>query len=252
MFSILLLRHRSRELKLQFTSWGQSRGSILSVGPGSTGCWLLGRSHRRRGFCVAFGRPQGSWWRCSGNESGGHGSGVSSDHAAKVLESNWGGNKYEHPAAQNVPIPTPGSIAGHGGGHRQLYLPDGTLYSIMGPRQSGKSTLLSLLAGLKLPTGEITLDEQPIRLMDRSALRRDTVSVIYQISTCFALTAEEKRMCYPLRLRKEDRTRPGAGPAAPDGYGHPGVVFPASCPTNCPAASSSGWPSPGPWLRAAM
>ena len=65
---------------------------------------------------------------------------------------------------------------------------DGTLYTIMGASGSGKSTLLSLLAGLKLPTeGEITLDEQPIRLMDRSALRRDTVSVIYQDFNLFPL-----------------------------------------------------------------
>ena len=71
---------------------------------------------------------------------------------------------------------------------------DGTLYTIMGASGSGKSTLLSLLAGLKLPTeGEITLDEQPIRLMDRSALRRDTVSVIYQDFNLFPLlTAEGK------------------------------------------------------------
>ena len=71
---------------------------------------------------------------------------------------------------------------------------DGPLYPIMGASGSGKSTLLSLLAGLKLPTeGEITLDEQPIRLMDRSALRRDTVSVIYQDFNLFPLlTAEGK------------------------------------------------------------
>ena len=80
---------------------------------------------------------------------------------------------------------------------------DGTLYTIMGASGSGKSTLLSLLAGLKLPTeGEITLDEQPIRLMDRSALRRDTVSVIYQDFNLFPLLTAEENVCYPLRLQK--------------------------------------------------
>lgn len=85
---------------------------------------------------------------------------------------------------------------------------DGTLYTIMGASGSGKSTLLSLLAGLKLPTeGEITLDEQPIRLMDRSALRRDTVSVIYQDFNLFPLLTAEENVCYPLRLQKMDKEK---------------------------------------------
>ena len=78
----------------------------------------------------------------------------------------------------------------------------------MGASGSGKSTLLSLLAGLKLPTeGEITLDEQPIRLMDRSALRRDTVSVIYQDFNLFPLLTAEENVCYPLRLQKMDKEK---------------------------------------------
>ena len=85
---------------------------------------------------------------------------------------------------------------------------DGTLYTIMGASGSGKSTLLSLLAGLKLPTeGEITLDEQPIRLMDRSALRRDPVSVIYQDFNLFPLLTAEENVCYPLRLQKMDKEK---------------------------------------------
>ena len=85
---------------------------------------------------------------------------------------------------------------------------DGTLYTIMGASGSGKSTLLSLLAGLKLPTeGEITLDEQPIRLMDRSALRRDTVSVTYQDFNLFPLLTAEENVCYPLRLQKMDKEK---------------------------------------------
>ena len=82
----------------------------------------------------------------------------------------------------------------------------GTMYSIMGASGSGKSTLLSVLAGLKLPTeGEIAFDEQPTCFMDRSALRRDTVSVIYQDFNLFPLLTAEENVCYPLRLRKEDK-----------------------------------------------
>ena len=115
---------------------------------------------------------------------------------------------------------------------------DGTLYTIMGASGSGKSTLLSLLAGLKLPTeGEITLDEQPIRLMDRSALRRDTVSVIYQDFNLFPLLTAEENVCYPL---------PGAGPAAADGYGHPGVVFPEAAQSAVRRRAAAGGHRPGP------
>ena len=64
----------------------------------------------------------------------------------------------------------------------------GTMCSVVGGSGSGKSALLSLVAGLKLPTeGEIAFDEQPTRFMDRSALRRDTVSVIYQDFNLFPL-----------------------------------------------------------------
>ena len=77
----------------------------------------------------------------------------------------------------------------------------GTMYSIMGASGSGKSTLLSLLAGLKLPTeGEIAFDEQPTRFMDRSALRRDTVSVIYQDFNLFPLLTALENIEYPMEL----------------------------------------------------
>ena len=85
---------------------------------------------------------------------------------------------------------------------------NGRLCAFCGNSGVGKSTLLSLLAGLKLPTeGEITLDEQPIRLMDRSALRRDTVSVIYQDFNLFPLLTAEENVCYPLRLQKMDKEK---------------------------------------------
>ena len=77
----------------------------------------------------------------------------------------------------------------------------GTMYSIMGASGSGKSTLLSLLAGLKLPTeGEIAFDEQPTHFMDRSALRRDTVSVIYQDFNLFPLLTALENIEYPMEL----------------------------------------------------
>ena len=84
----------------------------------------------------------------------------------------------------------------------------GTLYAIMGASGSGKSTLLSLLAGLKLPTeGRVLYDGRPTTELDRSQLRRDTVSVIYQEFNLFPLLTAEENVSYPLRLRKEDPRR---------------------------------------------
>lgn len=64
----------------------------------------------------------------------------------------------------------------------------GTMYAIVGSSGSGKSTLLSLMAGLKLPTsGEVLYDEVSTAKLDRSKLRRDVVSVIYQDFNLFPL-----------------------------------------------------------------
>ena len=43
--------------------------------------------------------------------------------------------------------------------------------------------------------------------MDRSALRRDTVSVIYQDFNLFPLLTAEENVCYPLRLQKMDKEK---------------------------------------------
>ena len=73
----------------------------------------------------------------------------------------------------------------------------GRLYAIIGKSGSGKSTLISLMAGLDLPTGgEILVDGKSTAEWDRKALRREAVSVIYQL-----LTVSEN-ICYPLTLKK--------------------------------------------------
>ena len=55
------------------------------------------------------------------------------------------------------------------------------MYAIVGESGSGKSTLLSLLAGLDVPAaGEILIEGENLRDMDRDRYRRDTVSVVYQ------------------------------------------------------------------------
>ncbi len=83
---------------------------------------------------------------------------------------------------------------------------DGKCYAIVGKSGSGKTTLLSLMAGLDLPTeGEILVDGKSTKEWDRSKMRRDAVSVIYQNYNLFPLLTVQENICYPLNLKKMPR-----------------------------------------------
>lgn len=79
----------------------------------------------------------------------------------------------------------------------------GMLYSIIGKSGSGKTTFLSLLAGLDLPTGgSILLNGSDIAQLDRDRYRRESVAVIYQNYNLFPLLTVLENVTYPLELRR--------------------------------------------------
>lgn len=79
---------------------------------------------------------------------------------------------------------------------------ESTFYAIMGTSGSGKTTLLSLMAGLDIPTeGTILVNGKSTKEWNRSALRRDAVSVIYQNYNLFPLLTVSENIQYPLNLR---------------------------------------------------
>ena len=79
----------------------------------------------------------------------------------------------------------------------------GKVYAIVGKSGSGKTTLLSLMAGLDLPVeGDIIVDGRSTREWDRSRMRRDAVSVIYQNYNLFPLLTVQENIQYPLSLKK--------------------------------------------------
>lgn len=78
----------------------------------------------------------------------------------------------------------------------------GKVYAIVGHSGSGKSTFLSLLAGLDLPTkGEIYLEDKPMSTLDRDKYRRETASVVYQSFNLFPLLTALENVAYPMELK---------------------------------------------------
>ena len=79
----------------------------------------------------------------------------------------------------------------------------GQLYAIRGASGSGKTTFLSLLAGLDVPTsGSITWNGTSTAELDRDAYRLEHVSVIYQDFNLFSHLTVLENAAYPLYARK--------------------------------------------------
>ena len=79
----------------------------------------------------------------------------------------------------------------------------GLVYAIVGSSGSGKTTFLSLLAGLNVPTsGAIALDGQSTAELDRDEYRLNHVSVIYQNFNLFQHLTVLENAAYPLYVRK--------------------------------------------------
>ena len=82
----------------------------------------------------------------------------------------------------------------------------GNLYAIIGASGCGKTTFLSLLAGLDVPqSGTIEWNGESTGTMDRDRYRRDLVSVIYQNFNLFAHLTVLENAAYPLYMRKQPR-----------------------------------------------
>ena len=66
--------------------------------------------------------------------------------------------------------------------------PKGCLSAVIGPSGSGKTTLLFIMAGLDYPTsGEVFMDDVPLKELDLDSYRREKVSMIFQGFQLFPL-----------------------------------------------------------------
>jgi putative ABC transport system ATP-binding protein len=75
-------------------------------------------------------------------------------------------------------------------------------YAIVGKSGSGKSTMLSLLAGLDLPhSGQVLYEGAATSDMDLNRYRRECAAVIYQNFRLFPLLTVLENIMYPMQLR---------------------------------------------------
>jgi putative ABC transport system ATP-binding protein len=77
----------------------------------------------------------------------------------------------------------------------------GVMYAIIGKSGSGKSTMLSLMAGLDVPNeGDVLFRGTSTRTLDLDAFRRNDAAMIYQSFRLFPLLTALENVMYPMEL----------------------------------------------------
>lgn len=80
-------------------------------------------------------------------------------------------------------------------------LEQGKMYALIGKSRCGKTTLLSLLAGLEKPNGgKIFVGGKDLSQMDLDTYRRTGVSIVYQTFNLFPLLNVIENVMFPLLL----------------------------------------------------
>lgn len=88
-----------------------------------------------------------------------------------------------------------------------LEFEEGVFYAIFGPSGAGKTTILSLLGGLDVPTsGDVTLDGVSVKDIGGKFLRRNQVSYIFQDYKLFPYMTALENVRAALSISKPEMT----------------------------------------------
>lgn len=78
----------------------------------------------------------------------------------------------------------------------------GKIYAIIGKSGSGKSTMLSLMAGLDLPiSGKVLFEGKSTSTLDLARYRRENAAMIYQSFRLLPMLTISENITYPMELR---------------------------------------------------
>ena len=131
-----------------------------------------------------------------------------------------------------------------------VVIEDGEWLAIQGPTGHGKTTLLQILGALDRPTSGVAefdgRDLATLRETELAKVRATSVGFIFQTFNLIpTLSAQEnvETALAPLGVTGADRRARAAEALAGVGL----AERLNTCRRNCPAGSSNGWPSPGPW-----
>ena len=134
-----------------------------------------------------------------------------------------------------------------------LAVEKGEFAAVVGTSGSGKSTLLHMLGGLDRPTGgSVIVDGRELSTLKDEALtifRRRKIGFVFQNYNLVPVLNVYENIILPIQLD---------GRSPDKGYTDQIIETLAwapsckACPTTSPAASSSGWPSPGRWRRSPL
>ena len=120
--------------------------------------------------------------------------------------------------------------------------------AVVGTSGSGKSTLLHMLGGLDRPTGgTVTVDGKELSAMrdeELTIFRRRKIGFVFQNYNLVPVLNVYENIVLPIQL---DGNQPDKAYVERiiETLGLEAKL--QTCPTTSPAASSSGWPSPGLW-----